>query len=587
MRRAVVVSDDSSGDEGSGDYSSGVYESDEYESDDGDAGAARRGLVDDEAEESGDDGAEESGDSSAGDSSAGARTFHGFVRLPPELRYRVWEAFCPDLLAKGRLLQFDLSPASSRHARAYPTRTVWTVKEWVTLPDQTEPLRRVMAAHGESRAVALKAFPDTLSIDSGSGDALVHFNRNVDVVLVRGIRNCAPNDMLHFPGFADRVLSVAAKLLHPHDDATETVRIVLDNLPNLKRIYFHRDVDFYRDRDIRWCISDYVHQYVTETFEKEPGLGENTLSVACWPDVDNHADFAKYQIPRVLTGRRLPEIDQMMEERGIETWPMVLFDSEEAMEQYRWLQDTRHVPNCEELVCGFHDPASEAEPADSETDEDEDEYESDGIDDAEIVEDDEASEDEIIPRALSDGPSSADEGDAAGARFSSPEPAPRRPKRRVVTDSDDDDGAAPAEPRAKRARTGRAIAVNSDDEEDAGPAPAPVVTISDSEADGGAGGAKTAATNGESGSSEDSSDEDSSDEDDSVPKQRVSLAERLRMSREAIPIPSSDGEGGSTDDEEGEEDDDEDEDDDSEDGLIDGMAAESDGEGEGESDDGW
>lgn len=35
-------------------------------------------------------------------------TFHPFARLPPELRYRVWELFCPDLTpAKPRVLYIE------------------------------------------------------------------------------------------------------------------------------------------------------------------------------------------------------------------------------------------------------------------------------------------------------------------------------------------------------------------------------------------------------------------------------------------------------------------------------------------------
>ncbi|PNY27941.1 Uncharacterized protein TCAP_02133 [Tolypocladium capitatum] len=625
MRRAVVVSDDDSSDDGSGDEDpidagSGEYgyESGGLESSEGGAGAGRGGLVDLEAEESRDDDADDDddddddGDDDDDDIESGSetddgsmRTFHGFMQLPLELRYRVWEAFCPDLVAKGRFLQFDMSPASAPHSRAYPKQRVWMVKEWVTLPDQTESLRRVTAAHRESRAMALKAFPDTLSIDSGSGDALVHFNRNRDVVLVNGIVRNRPHDTYHLPGFADRILNMAVpKWRSPIDElAAEYVNVALGILPNLKRIYFWQEEQVNRDRDIRWCVSDYVHQYTTETFEKQPGLGENTQSVACWPDVDNHPDFAKYQIPQGHMQRRHPEIDQMAEEHGVELWPMVLFEFEPAMTRYRWLQKTKHIPNSEELVSGLYESSSDSTP--SESGSDVDEYESDGIDDAEIIEDDDASEDEVVLAALSERHSSTDEGDAAGARFSSPEPeddddgegegegkgaepepAPRPSKRRIVADSDDADDAKPDEPRAKRARAGRAMMMNSDDEEDVSPATVPVVIKSDSEPDDDAGGAKTATANGESSSSEDDSD----DNDGSPPKQRMSLAERLRMSREAIPIPPLDTDDGSTegDDEEEEEDDgDEDEEDDSGDGLIDGMAAELDGEGEGESDDGW
>ena len=610
MRRAVVVSDDSSSDGGSDDDVAREPEIDASESSEDDAGAGRGGLIDLEAEESGgsdDDDQCESETERASDDGI-TTTFHGFMQLPLELRYRIWEIFCPDLVAKGRYIQFDLQPCNPQQPfRGLPKQRSYSVREWVTLSDQTQPLRRVMAAHRESRNMAMKAFPETLSIDSGSGDALVHFHRHKDVVYFNDIRRYTSDAEHYLPGFSDKVLNVAiTKWKFTVDALVEKyVQTAMRDLPNLKRIFFLRHDRSCKPRDLRWCVSSYVHQYMTETFEQQPGLGESTRAIACWPNVDDHPDFAKHQIPRVHLEGRPTAIDELVEERGIEVWPMVLFEFEQAMARYQWLQETKHIPNAEDLVGGFYGSSSDNEHLESEEDEDEDEdeYESEGIDDAEIIEDDESSEDEIIPAALSDGYSSADDGDDAGARFSSPEldlgtvdederdepaPTPWPAKRRIVTDSDDDDDEQD-KPRAKRARTGRTIMIDSDDEEDAGPAPAPVVTISDSEPDDDTGGAKTVVTNGESSSSEDNSDAD----DDSPPKQRVSLAERLRRSREAISIPSSDGEGDSADHEEEEEDEDEDDDededeeDDSGDGLIDGMAAESDGEGEDESDEGW
>lgn len=69
-------------------------------------------LIDAEAQESlgGDD--SDRGSHAGCDLPCSRRTFTLFPQLPPELRNRVWELFCPDLVTKARFLMFKLAPAS-------------------------------------------------------------------------------------------------------------------------------------------------------------------------------------------------------------------------------------------------------------------------------------------------------------------------------------------------------------------------------------------------------------------------------------------------------------------------------------------
>lgn len=88
-------------------------------------------------------------------------SFPQFTRIPIELRWRIWEFFCPDLAAKPRVLGFHVVPSrGDRPDDVSPDPPAYL---------QATAVRTVLATHRESRALALQAFPDSLSIASGRG----------------------------------------------------------------------------------------------------------------------------------------------------------------------------------------------------------------------------------------------------------------------------------------------------------------------------------------------------------------------------------------------------------------------------------
>lgn len=290
---------------------------------------------------------------------------------------------------------------------------------------------------------------------------------------------------------------------------------------------------------------------------------------------------------------------------------MLTFRFDSQFLRYENLQKTlQNDPNflLEELSddgsSAFSDPSSDSN-----------HYESEGIDDSHLLTQEESSEDELVPIIIADSDSSdvdasqEDDGLGPGARFSSPElespgspendsetpsrALTKRPKRRIVSDSDDEDQ-HDGEPTAKRARTARVVLSDSEDDEDGGvshravPEPHVVISDSDSDADEDARIPKRSVRKGGS-----TGDEGDSDESDSAPPARLSLAERLQQYRDENPIPVSDDDSVSRDEDgnslmantdDGE---DEEEEEDSEDGLIDGMAGDSEGEGEDGTEDEW
>jgi hypothetical protein len=365
-------------------------------------------------------------------------SFPQFGRLPSELRNTIWELFCPELCARHRVLDFQISYGTALHPDS-ASSFVWTVRDGIALGDQTKNLRTVFAVHKESRALATNAFPDSLSIDAGSGDATVRFNRNSDVVLMNGL-SCPPGRMVfHLPGFASEVKNFALGGPNILDDLSgPDVPALLRQFNQLECFYVNVSSTDCQKSTLGWCTSDLINRYQTQTYEKQPGLGEDLQFLWCWPDLQRHPDFARFQIDRD-TWDNLPDpLGSELEQRGLKAWPMVAFEYERGLRRFELLQTLGP-----DLGDDTSDEDEEDDDDDGNNGPDLDEYESDGIDDDEIVETYDPSDEEGIslasgspqpvPQEISD-----DEDDGAGANFSSPEPeqeaAPvqRGRKRRVV-----------------------------------------------------------------------------------------------------------------------------------------------------------
>ncbi|KAF4457127.1 hypothetical protein F53441_915 [Fusarium austroafricanum] len=517
--------------------------------------------------------------------------FHKFCQLPPELRHRVWEFFCPELCARYRVLDFQISYGTARHPEA-ESAFVWTVRDGIALGDQTKNLRTVFAVHKDSRALATNAFPHSLSIDAGpEGDATVPFNRNSDVVLMNGL-SCPPGRMVfHLPGFASEIKNFALGGPNILDDLSgPDVPSLLSQFTQLEYFYVNVSSTDCQKSSLAWCTSDLINRYQTQTYEHQPGLGEDLQFLWCWPDLQRHPDFARFQIDRD-TWDNLPDpLGSELERRGLKAWPMVAFEYERGLRRHEMLQTLG--PDMGDSDSSDED--EEEDDDDGDNGPDLDEYESDGIDDDEIVETYDPSDEEGIslasgspapaPRQLSDD---EDEDDGAGANFSSPEPepesapAPRGRKRRVVSDSDEEED-EDVEPTAKRARTDRVVESDEEDEDedvqDRSRQRSRAIVSDDDDEDENQGGVSRKEEESDSEENQQDSEEESEEEsdDEDAPPKKLSLAERLRLGRQENPIDESDNDASSrTADEESEDDDDEERN-----PFMMGMADESDGEGE-------
>ncbi|KAH6889421.1 hypothetical protein B0T10DRAFT_529396 [Thelonectria olida] len=466
--------------------------------------------------------------------------FRGFLKLPGELRHRIWEWFCPELKARSRILEFHLArgPMGIEDFDNPDFRQMWIVQDGITLNDSTKAMRTLLAVSKESRSLALGVVPHALEFDGGpNGDSIIRFNRNEDVNFALGgweVKQTFDPDGLAY---------------------------LIKQFTILDSVFFGKSSSKCRKNQLHWCKSDLVNRHYIQTFEKEPGLGEDMEAVFCWPDQRNHPDFAKFQIPHEdLIGTIPGPTEQTCREKNVKTWPMVIFELDSGIRKYNSLPT---YPSEQWANLGAEDNSDSDDDSDqSEEGTDVDEYESDGIDD-ELIEDESADEDDEISIE-------GENGQFATAHFSSPEPDPVNRRRKRV-DSDSSDAGDDEAPVVKRVRRNQVI--DSDDEDEEG------------ESGGGegaeqvkGGGDEEEEEGGEDeedeGDEEEDDDEESESETEDDEAPQLSLAERLSAHRRDNPIEIEDDEESDVDDDDPE-DDDEGSEAQSENALLDDLAEES------------
>lgn len=362
---------------------------------------AHANLVDWEAEDTD----EES--SMSGESSGAEREplflFPQFKRLPIELRHRIWEFFCPDLTARSRV--YDLKAFLSHNRRGVD------IVEGPFLEQQTRPARDMLAVHHESRQLALKAFPDTLPLYNS---AVLRFNAHRDVIALGSIEliSSLVESPRFVPGFSERIrqLGVTPTAL---TGLRDRCRALFRGFSNLQTVYLMTEPTTHAPGTLRWCVSDKVNLYSVATFEERPGLGEDATHLFCWPDLERHRDFALKEIapPTLALRRGSPAPD---EGDGREVWFMIQFLFDSGLRRFEQLQAWNGEADQEwESSSGEED---DGEP---------DEYESEGIDDSDLGDDGSESPSDDL-HVLDDEESDQDEhsgGDASSTRFDSPDPA--------------------------------------------------------------------------------------------------------------------------------------------------------------------
>ncbi|KAI1804453.1 hypothetical protein F4811DRAFT_276941 [Daldinia bambusicola] len=496
------------------------------------------------------------------DTSATAEQFYfpQFRSLPPELRACVWEFFDLDLREKARVFRIIVMTNPMEF---------W---ENTGLIEQTAPARAMLATHRESRALALKSYPDTLGIHRGRG--VIRYNSERDIVLLSINSILRPDELEELFSSLGSTKNLAFGGLREANKSLLYPRLAVH--PTLKAIFHCYDSHEYPSDELRWCASDSVQRFYISQTENDLILGSQTLtSVFCWPDLENHRKFAE-EHAQTIVEHPIP----------FTIWTMVEFAFDEELRIYERLKAGGLVP-----LDWDTDVESDFDSISS----DDDEYESEGIDDA-TIESNGASDDEdgddLIVRSDSDSDDSSvlfngfspiqDEnielyldGEMEGGNFSSLEPeSPRRHddasehglsdeepvqktvrrKRRIVPSDDEDESANENDEEirisSRSAKRNRVVLSDTDDEDSneseksARPAKRSRIILSDTEEDDGNMG-EDAEKNHDSVYESEKSYE--SEDEEPVKTKPMSLFEKLNQYRQENPVPSgsdagSDGE---------------------------------------------
>ncbi|KAI1210172.1 uncharacterized protein F4807DRAFT_424105 [Annulohypoxylon truncatum] len=474
-------------------------------------------------------------------------TFHQFMQLPPELRARVWDFFDPDARERARVFKVII-PNHSLTAS-----TIW---EGEFLEDQTAPARAMLATHRESRELALRFYPDMFYIRNGRCGT--PYNKERDVVLIHGETQQASRhdirDILSALGYPKIVAFGAGFDLENDPDF-----MVLHEYEGRPRNIL-RCVDEYEfsGQAMEWCVYDTANRYFVKWTEEHSGIPHDVQIMYCWPNFEMFQD---------LLGKDIPGTN--VEPWGVDWLPMIEFHD---LERYAKLQVAAATEG------EWRDKWSETSSI-TEEHETEDEYESDGIDDATIDDDEDPSEDgddlvvvqsdseEDIASTFNgfsplENASSEHGGDAIGAsNFSSLEPESPGPDASAdphmhESDHGSEHALSDEEPIQKTNRRKRRI-ISSDDERDdddepSGEVKAPSrpnkrsrVILSDSEDEDDEEGDEGAEDNQESEEEEpdESESESESEQPEPVKTKPMSLFEKLRQFRDENPVSPDSGAG--------------------------------------------
>ncbi|KAH8178099.1 hypothetical protein LIA77_03181 [Sarocladium implicatum] len=490
-------------------------------------------MIDIEASDDEGDSDSESDSSHSDDSLEEDPAFSKFMELPPELRDRVWEYFCPDLTVPQRvlLLRMDVTGWAPFTEPSNPSLRA-RFNDGLYLSGQTETLRCLSSISRESRHRALRRAPDELRLSGHAMHSVVRFDAAKDILAL---------DVVHYngsgPGMFEQGGGLAQNIALQFDLIDEEIpwRQIF---PQLRTVYNLFDHDKFNDRWLRWCVTDLARKCYYEHIEDAEPAPLTLPYMICFPDAENHPDFIKYSLGRLSKYGLSYELPQEIEDAGLSLQPMIRFGCGSGYREYEYLEQSKNVP-LPELP---DESPSEREDSDAGGGEP-NEYESDGIDDDSIEEADDSSEDELIPDPISPGSGvgtplsevSPGQGGRAAANLSSLEPSEdeetpaettvRRPKRRIVSDSDDDDddngagaGKQQSDGPSRKKRRRVAQALDSDSETETGD-PQPATRAVD-----------------ESESSEETSRSSSSDESEEAPRKPLSLAQRLRAQQPLFPV---------------------------------------------------
>lgn len=266
----------------------------------------------------------------------GDPSFSLFVKLPIELRLRVWEHFCPELHQPSRVFAVALS---MQHTKKHPYAPAeYVMVSAYSLAKSTSRLRTVLKVHQESRKLALQIVPDTLPIMYGQDEKRkgdIRFNSCRDIVLLpEKILGDRRLPLKRIPtAYLDRVQNMAVNfrsirfinVFSPTDSRFLEFR-------NLKRIYFETSSEEAPIQNLRWVTTKKCSEQIVEN-----------ASFTMWP-----LRFC-WSVRGLQASDMFTKDDRKLrdtaEKAGWETYPLLTFSGRFGWEQVEWIRQREDLSN--------------------------------------------------------------------------------------------------------------------------------------------------------------------------------------------------------------------------------------------------
>lgn len=367
------------------------------------------GFFDLEAADSDDGTSEESEDDSDASSSeeVAEPLFPRFMYLPAELRRRVWEFFCPEVLRVPRILEFvwDMSVKDQ------------PVLEGASTSNATETVRALAAVDRETREIALRAFPDVLKLSDRRGD--VRFNPVRDVVMLDNIRHFDRDNIFHLaPGFSDKLENLAVDLDTLRDMSKDMRESLSTAFPKLYNVYFLLECPEFELTTV-WASLNKTNRYTLRTVDDTAGLMRQEERQFMWPSPVNSGENNGNDPPKDSSLSRLWTLlggGGGHRDYLAQMWPMIEVmrdenwcDSDQALD---YGSEDEDASDSAENVDGYEadEIGMYANPVSYATGETDSEEDLDGYEDDFVVDDDLVEYDEDGSDAL-DGESGGEESD--------------------------------------------------------------------------------------------------------------------------------------------------------------------------------
>ena len=275
-------------------------------------------------------------------------TFPLFPQLPPELRMYVWEAYCPELTADSRVLEFDVD--LTRRRAGGPEEC--TVYNGIFLRTATHRVRKVLAVCRESRHLALRHLPDVLVFSHFGGlpehDSIVHFCSARDVIYLKGFFDVPAHARLP-PAFADKVTNVGVDVplssRKLNDRAIASLLSFFGTLPRLRSVLYCQCTYEWDAQDLVWCADGarFNRSYLKarDLYIDCCHLQTRTV-MTVWPrrsawdkdeDEDGGGSSKAVAMPRKLVDTA-SKFTHAAEEGGFRVLPMVFLDAKKEVKKY-------------------------------------------------------------------------------------------------------------------------------------------------------------------------------------------------------------------------------------------------------------